>query len=245
MKVIKAGYEIIRPDMESSFAKDAIYQLIEGAGRTCYKSEAAITQESAEKFITKLTLNHHEAMLEHASMTVRFTVDRGVSHELVRHRLASFAQESTRYCNYSQDKFGKEITVIQPCFFDPDMRYIMTSEDNPFLKCTRFAPEKVEKYVIWYNSCKVAEDRYFMLLEKGATPQEARSVLPNSLKTEVVMTANMREWRHFFNLRAAGTTGAPHPQMLEVARPLLEEVAGYMPELFGDILKIAKDGDGK
>ena len=214
MKIINAGFEIIRPHMDGTEARDAIYQLIEQAGRTCYKSEDKITPESAAAFVQKVVKNHHEAMLEHASMTVKFIVDRGVSHELVRHRLASFAQESTRYCNYSKAKFGEELTFIKPCFWD----------------------EYKTAYDVWKKVMYEAELAYFDLLYRGATPQEARSVLPNSLKTEVIMTANMREWRHFFRLRAAGETGAPHPQMLEVAVPLLRTCREYMPELFGDIL---------
>ncbi len=213
MKIINASFEILRPHMDGEEAKNAIYQLIEQAGRTCYKSESAITPESAAAFIQKIVKNHHEAMLEHASMTVKFIVDRGVSHELVRHRLASFAQESTRYCNYSKNKFGNEITVIKPYFFE----------------------ENAKMYDIWKSAMENAEKAYLDLLNGGASPQEARSVLPNSLKTEVIVTANMREWRHFFKLRAAGETGAPHPQMAEVAIPLLKTCKEYMPELFSDI----------
>ena len=213
MKIIKAGYEIIRPDTDGPEAKNAIYRLIEQAGRTCYKSEDRITPESAAKFVENVVKRGHEAMLEHASMTVKFIVDRGVSHELVRHRLFSFAQESTRYCNYSADKFGNEITVIKPCFL----------VDGSIL------------YADWFRAMQYAEKFYFTMLNDGSTPQEARSVLPNSLKTEVVVTGNMREWRHFFKLRAAGETGKPHPQMLEVAVPLLNQCRTQMPELFGDI----------
>ena len=214
MKIVNAGYEIIRPNMDGTEARNAIYQLIEQAGRTCYKSEDKITPESAAAFVKGIVKRGHEAMLEHASMTVKFIVDRGVSHELVRHRLASFAQESTRYCNYSNDKFGNEITVIRPFFFK----------------------EGTYEYMTWKGACQDAEVRYMGLLREGVSPQQARSILPNSLKTEVIMTANMREWRHFFRLRAAGETGAPHPQMSEVAVPLFKEVRAYMPELFGDIL---------
>lgn len=214
MRIINAGFEIIRPHMDGTEARNAIYQLIEQAGRTCYKSEDKITPESAAKFVAGIVKRGHEAMLEHASMTVKFIVDRGVSHELVRHRLFSFAQESTRYCNYSNEKFGSEITVIKPCFYQ----------------------EYKEEYDLWKAAMENAEYKYFQLLNAGSTPQEARSVLPNSLKTEVVVTGNMREWRHFFRLRAAGETGAPHPQMSEVAVPLFKTVREYMPELFGDIL---------
>ena len=215
MKIINAGYEIIRPNMDGLEARNAIYQLIEQAGRTCYKSEDKITPESAAKFVDDTVKRGHEAMLEHASMTVKFIVDRGVSHELVRHRLFSFAQESTRYCNYSKDKFGREITVIRPLWLKDD---------------------RSNDYIAWETACENAEESYFSLLDHGWSPQQARAVLPNSLKTEVVITGNMREWRHFFRLRAAGETGAPHPQMSEVAVPLFKEVRAYMPELFGDIL---------
>lgn len=215
MKVIKPCFEILQPSPLNEETANVIRKAIEAAGRTCYKSENHITDESAKKFVRNIVRNQHEAMLEHASMTVRFTVDRGVSHELVRHRLASFAQESTRYCNYSQDKFGNELTFIEPFYFDTSDRFHLKSE--------------------WMLSMYEAEQHYFNLLSMGASPQEARAVLPNSLKTEVIMTANMREWRHFFKLRAAGTTGAPHPQMAEVAIPLLETVQQFLPELFDDI----------
>lgn len=213
MKIVEAGYEILNPVFPGTDAKDQIYQMIERAGRTCYKSENAITPESAAAFVQKIVKNHHEAMLEHGSMTVRFIVDRGVSHELVRHRLASFAQESTRYCNYANGKFDGELTFIRPHFFKMDST----------------------EFFWWKDLCRHSEELYLAMIAAGRTPQEARSILPNSLKTEVIMTANMREWRHFFRLRAAGETGAPHPQMAEVAVPLLKECQEYMPELFGDI----------
>ena len=150
-------------------------------------------------------------IMKHITHTVRFVCDRGVSHELVRHRPCSFAQESTRYCNYSQDKFGEEITVIKPLFFeqwDKDL-------DN---KCETMS------YGLWARSCEQAEKAYFNLLKEGATPQAARSVLPNSLKTEIIMTANETEWQHIVNLRAKGTTGKPHPQMVEIMQPWYEEL---------------------
>ena len=212
MKIIKPKAEILRPSLTPE-SIDAIYKNIEIAGRTCYKSEDKITADSARNFVRSLIKRGHEAMIEHASMTVKFTVDRGVSHELVRHRIASFAQSSTRYCNYSKSKFGNEITVIEPCFW----------------------PEYSSEYKTWKYAMEKAEDAYFVLLSEGATPEEARSVLPNSLMTEVVITANMREWRNIFKLRAVGTTGRPHPQMAEVMLPLLYECQKLMPELFGDI----------
>lgn len=216
MNIISASYKILTPDFNDPFFSESkIYKQIESVGRVCYKSEDKITNESAEKFVRTLIKSGHEAMLEHASMSVLFIVDRGVSHEIVRHRIASFAQESTRYCNYAKDKFGNNITVIRPFFFHKEGR---------------------EKDIDAWNAAMLeAEEQYLNLIANGASPQEARSVLPNSLKTEIVMTANMREWRHFFKLRAAGVTGKPHPQMLEVAVPLLKECRRRLPALFDDI----------
>lgn len=215
MKIINAGYKILSPDLDDPNAASKIYKQIERVGRVCYKSEDKITDESAEKFVRGLIKSGHEAMLEHVSMSVLFIVDRGVSHEIVRHRIASFAQESTRYCNYSKEKFNNSITVIRPFFFNDESR--------------------MQEYKAWQIATMEAEEQYLKLIANGASPQEARSVLPNSLKTEIVMTANMREWRHFFKLRAAGTTGKPHPQMLEVAVPLLNECREKLPALFDDI----------
>lgn len=205
MKIIDAGYEFITP-----IDGGVVLRRIEQAGRVCYKSEDNITDNSAIQFAQNIIKRGHEAVLEHYSFTVKFIVDRGVSHEIVRHRVASYCQESTRYCNYSKDKFGNEITVIKPCFW---------KEDSNF-------------YKDWKSAIKMSESHYFDLLEQGATPQEARSVLPNSLKTEVVMTANIREWRHFFKLR---TSLAAHPQIREVAIPLLKELQEKIPILFDDI----------
>jgi thymidylate synthase (FAD) len=212
MKVIEPKAEIIRPALTEE-SINAIYRNIELAGRTCYKSEDKITSESAKKFVKALVKRGHEAMLEHASMTVRFTVDRGVSHEIVRHRIASFAQESTRYCRYSDEKFGNELTFIKPFFWD----------------------EHSKEYKTWQATMFTCEAAYMHLINQGATPEQARSVLPNSLKTEIVVTATMREWRHIFKLRAIGTTGKPHPQMEEVMMPLFKQCKELMPELFGDI----------
>lgn len=213
MRIAEAHYEFILPYPDWKTAHDTILRMIEKAGRTCYKSEDKITHESASKFVRNIVKHGHEAMLEHANLTVRFVVDRGVSHELVRHRVASFAQESTRYCNYSQDKFGKEITFIKPFFLKKGS----------------------EAYKDWESACSSAESCYMLMLDDGCTPEEARCVLPNSLKTEVVMTANMREWKHFFRLRALGETGKPHPQMQEVALPLLHDLQKYLPEIFDDL----------
>lgn len=205
MKIIKPSYEIMTPIDRISILKS-----IEIAGRTCYRSSDKITEDSASKFVRMLIKNGHEAMIEHNSITVKFICDRGVSHEIVRHRIASFAQESTRYCCYSSDKFGNEITVIKPFFFD----------------------ENSEEYKVWHSCCATAEVDYLRLIKLGKSAQEARSVLPNSLKTEIVVTMNLREWRHFFRLRCASTA---HPQFRELSIPLLEEMKELLPELFEDI----------
>lgn len=205
MRIIAPSTEILTP-----LDGDAILRHLELCGRVCYKSENRITPESAENFVRGIIARKHEAVLEHFSFSVRFIVDRGVSHEIVRHRLASYCQESTRYCNYSGDRFGGEITVIKPCFLH----------------------EGTNGFERWKESCITAEREYFTLLDWGCTPQEARAVLPNSLKTELIMTANLREWRHFFKLR---TAPAAHPQMYEVTIPLLKEVQEKIPVVFEDI----------
>lgn len=205
MRIIAPSTEILTP-----LDGDAILRHLELCGRVCYKSENRITPESAENFVRGIIARKHEAVLEHYSFSVRFIVDRGVSHEIVRHRLASYCQESTRYCNYSGDRFGNEITVIKP--------YFLTEGTNGYKK--------------WAEACETAEREYFTLLEWGCTPQEARAVLPNSLKTELIMTANLREWRHFFKLR---TSPAAHPQMYEVTIPLLKEVQEKIPVVFEDL----------
>lgn len=205
MKIVSPGFEIMTP-----VDGKAILKSIEAAGRVCYKSEEKITDGSAEKFVANIIKRGHEAVLEHQSITVKFICDRGVSHEIVRHRIAAYCQESTRYCNYSKDGFGNEISVIKPCYLDNDS----------------------VGYNIWADSCRISEMAYLNMLEEGYTPQEARAVLPNSLKTEVVMTADLREWRHFFKLRCYP---AAHPQMREVACALLERFKELVPIIFDDI----------
>ena len=215
--------KIVSPDFEVLSLVDgqAILHDIERCGRVCYKSEDKITETSAQAFVGNIIKRGHEAVLEHASVTVKFTVDRGVSHEIVRHRLAAYCQESTRYCNYSKDGFGGQVTFIQPNFLDRGTR----------------------GWELWVLACEQAEKAYFDLLNWGCSPQEARAVLPNSLKTEVVMTANLREWRHFFKLR---TAPAAHPQMREVTIPLLRRMQELIPVVFDDIKLPAKDwGCGK
>lgn len=202
---------IIEPYVKvQPFNSEYLMGSIEEAGRTCYKSEGAITPLSYRGFIEKIIKSGHESVLEHEKLTARFIIDRGVSHEVVRHRIAAYSQESTRYCNYAGDKFGGEITVIRPFFF----------KNKPIAMD------------FWETACKMAEECYFALLNAGCLAQEARSVLPNSLKTEIVVTYNLREWRHFFRLRAAK---AAHPQMQQVAIPLLLFMQRNLAPVFQDI----------
>lgn len=217
MKIINPSYTILRPcALDAVARKDALHAIADAA-RTCYKS----TGTDDATLVAQLVRSGHEAMLEHYSISVRFVVDRGVSHEIVRHRMASYAQESTRYCNYDKAKFGNEIMFIQPETFD----------------------EGSVRYEIWRDACEAAEWAYFALRKDGATPELARDVLPMSLKTELIMTGNLREWRHFLALRAVGTTGKPHPQIRQVALPLLHELADWLPEVFADLDKQTRDDD--
>jgi len=205
MKLIKPYFEIFG----SIDGKD-ILRKIEQCGRVCYKSEGKISDGSAERFVGNIVQRGHEAVLEHASFTVKFIVDRGVSHEIVRHRMASYCQESTRYCNYSKDDFCNEVTFIIPEYLEVGSQGMKT----------------------WMECMEACENAYFKMLDIGHTPQEARAVLPNSLKTEVVMTANLREWRHFLKLRCSK---AAHPQIREVAIPLLKELHELIPVVFDDL----------
>ncbi len=221
MNIVSASYEILTPISEGGIKE---LQHIEKVGRVCYKSEDKITEdgESAKRFVKMLIDKTHEVMIEHSSLSVKFVVDRGVSHELVRHRIASFAQESTRYCNYSRDKFGKEINIID---IDNSIRLDgkMGNMDSDIISAIIFE---------WEQAMEDAEKHYMKMLDLGATPQIARSVLPNSTKTEITITANYREWRSFFKLR---TAKAAHPQMREVTIPLLKELKERLPIIFDDI----------
>jgi len=205
MKIIEPYHEIL-----SEIDGGKILRNIELCGRVCYKSEDRITEGSAEKFVSMILKSGHESVLEHEKVTVRIVCDRGVTHEIVRHRIASYSQESTRYCNYSKDKFGNEITFIRPFFWTDDE----------------------EEYKVWKETMQEIENAYNRLISLGAKPEEARSILPNSVKTEIMVTMNLREWRHFFRLR---TSERAHPQMREVAVPLLEDFKKKIPVVFDDI----------
>ena len=205
MNIIEPGFEVL-DDLDGR----RMLRKIEAAGRICYKSEENITDGSAEIFVRSILKSGHESVIEHEKISVRVVCDRGVSHEIVRHRIASYSQESTRYCNYSKEKFGKELTFIKPVFWEEDSK----------------------EYQLWKNLMKKTEASYNELIEMGAAPQEARSILPNSLKTEIVITMNLREWRHFFRLR---TSKKAHPQMRQISRMILEYFKENIPAVFDDI----------
>ena len=221
MRILKPQHVIIGKDQIEGHK---ILKHIEKIARTCYKSEDLINDESAEKMIKKLIKLNHLAMIEHASVSVLFTCDRGVTHEIVRHRVASYAQESTRYVNYSKDKFGNEIGYIDIAggiALDTKMK------DLPVETIDAIISE-------WNQACIDAEKHYMKMLELGATPQIARSVLNNSTKTDINVTMNLREWRHFFELRC--DTPA-HPQMRELVIPLLKEMSEVIPIVFDDLVE--------
>lgn len=207
MKPIKAYYIIETKNIDGM----EILRNIEKYGRVCYKSEDRITNESCKTFVKNIIERGHESVLEHESLTVKFIYDRGLSHEQVRHRLGSYSQESSRYCNYNKEKFGNEVSFI-------DIYDYLKNPD--------------ESYIIWWDHMQRCEKAYFELLEAGEPPEIARSVLPNSLKTEIVVTYNLREWRHFFKLRA---NKKAHPQMRNIANRLLNTFKEMIPIVFDDI----------
>ena len=205
MKIIEPSVELV-----DDFDAAEIMRKLERAGRVCYKSEGNITGDSAEKFIRGIIKRGHESVIEHASVSFKIICDRGVTHELVRHRVASYSQESSRFCDYSAGKFGGELTFIRPCFW---------SEDD-------------ENYRLWLRSMELAEKNYLAMRANGAKPEEARSILPNSLKTEIFVTMNLRELRHFLKLR---TSPKAHPQMRQVALKIFSILAEKLPAIFDDL----------
>lgn len=215
MYLIKPSYQII-----SLPNTDQILLFLETCGRVAYKSEDRIGLGTAKKFVRSIVNNQHLSVIEHVGMSVRFICDRGVSHELVRHRLCSFTQESTRYCNYSKDKFGGHVTYIIPPWYQDTL---VPGEYDSIPDHVDLATEN------WLSSLLYCEKSYFTLLDLGATPQEARSILPNALKTEIIVTANLREWKHIFAMRCASSA---HPQMREIMVPLAEELCYLLPEIF-------------
>lgn len=213
-----ARFEILTPI--SLEGKEEL-QHIEKIGRECYQSMSSFNSDgsSASTFLRNLIKRGHESVLEHSTLCVRFYVDRGITHEIVRHRLAAYTQESTRYCNYSAEKFDNAVKVI-------DIQKGMEVEGH------LNSEQMDDVYAIWEEAMQNAAQSYFAMLEAGASPQIARSVLPNSTHASLTMTANYREWRHFFKLRAAKPA---HPQMREIAIPLLKEVQSRIPIIFDDI----------
>lgn len=205
MKIIEPSVELVE-----DFDAAAIMQKLERAGRVCYKSEGNIKADSAEKFIRGIIKRGHESVIEHASISFKIICDRGVTHELVRHRIASFSQESTRYCDYTAGKFGGELTFIKPCFWQ----------------------ETDENFQLWKETMAQLEKNYLKLRAGGAKPEEARSILPNSLKTEIFVTMNLRELRHFLKLR---TSEKAHPQMRQVALKIYKILVEKLPAVFDDI----------
>jgi thymidylate synthase (FAD) len=208
MKIITPSFEVY-PDLTGPQALEKIERI----ARTCYKSEDKIGPGSAEKMVRALIRGNHLAMLEHVSLTVKFVTQRSFSHELVRHRLCAFAQESQRYCAYEGEKFGGEVVFCAPSSLDAD---------GP-------------AYVQWQAACAAAEQTYFALRAQGVRPEVAREVLPNSVKTEIWITANLREWRHILALRALGVTGKPDPRMLELMPALLARLQALYPVFFEDL----------
>lgn len=237
MKLVKPSFEILDEEQLLSATIE-----IEVAARTCYKSEEKIEEGSDLSLIKLLKSRGHDAMLEFGpSMTVRFVCDRGVSHELVRHRLCSFAQESTRYCNYSKGKFNNQLTFIIPSWMEnylPDDNAWCSIDDTSeitmldLIKSEASRNKKEGAEFLWLRAMQQAECNYQHLIEAGWQPQQARAVLPNSLKTEIVVKANLREWRHIFIQR---TSSAAHPQMRELMIPLLKRVQELVPVLFDDL----------
>ena len=205
MKIISPSFEIL-----SSVAPEVILKNLEAYGRVCYKSENKATPASTDPFIRKLIKSGHESVIEHEKITVRIICSRSVTHEIIRHRIASYTQESTRYCNYAQERFGNELTFVKPCFWAYDSA----------------------AYSIWLKQMQSIEDNYLALIAASATPEQASSILPSSLKSEIIVSMNLREWRHFFKLR---TSKRAHPQMREISIPLLCAMQNLLPAVFDDI----------
>lgn len=202
MKIIEPSVVLMR-----DFDGNEVMKFIEKCGRTCYQSEKNITDNSAEKFVRNLIKRGHESVLEHFSATFKIICDRGVMAELTRHRLANFSIESTRY------NARKELTFIRPCFWNYSVGDFELSE--------------------WFDLMKEVEKFYkYFRKDLKATPEQARAILPNSLKTEIVMTANLREWRTILKLR---TDKAAHPQMRQVANIILAVLKEKLPIVFEDI----------
>ena len=201
---------LVQPKIEvENYNSIQIMKNIERACRTCYRSEDLITEESYKKLLKNCINRGHESVLEHEKITVRMTCDVGVYKDLTRHRFGSFSIESTRYCNYSKDKFDNNIKFIEPIYFDDG-----------------------DKGQLWADTMMVIENQYMKMAAAGCTPDEMRMILPHSTAAEVTMTANIREWRHILDLRTKKMT---HPAIRQLLIPLLLKFKADMPELFNSI----------
>lgn len=222
MKLIKPKVEIL-----DKLDEQEIINRIATVARTCYKSEDYSTIQKDKALVKRLIDSKHDAMLEFVDVTVRFTTDRAIANELVRHRLASYAQESTRYCNYNKDKFGNELTFIIPSW----------AETNQF---NQILTDDAEAFPSFKDALEMAEAYYMTLILKGWTAEQARAVLPLCTKTEINMKANLREWRHFFKLRCDKHA---HPDMRVLALDLLKQMHDKLPVIFDDLYKQFYDGE--
>ncbi len=227
MRFIKPSYKIIDP-----LNPEYIIRKIEKCGRICYKSDESDEFEKAKEFVRKRIETKHDSIIEHFSFSVIFIIDRGISHEMVRHRLASFSQESTRYVNFCKNKFGNQLTFIIPEWL-PDLEegeyYYNISNEVCHDKKPFVIDEITSKFI---KELLEIENLYMTLIKNGWTPEKARYILPNGIKTEIVVTANLREWRHILKLR---TEVYSHPQMREIMRPLVSELKSKIPIIFDDI----------
>lgn len=219
MKIIKPYHEILAIN-----SRDEIMNLLETAGRTCYQSEP---KGNPDEFVRKIIASGHLSIIEHPVITARLVCDRGVMAELTRHRIGvAFSIESTRFCRYSDDKFDNQVTFILPPWHEDEIpvgEYSTDSKDN------WGKPAKNKIAWNWFSSMLNAEEDYLYAIENGASPQEARSVLPNSTKTTIIMTANLREMKHIFNLRCSK---AAHPQIRQLFLPLLDDLYNRLPVIF-------------
>lgn len=213
-RIVKASVEFF----DEAPREELVIPRLARIGRTAYQSYTELhTLEDQQKFISMIIRKKHLSVLEHENVTVRIICDRGITHQTVRHRLASYIQESTRYCNYSKEKFDNVITVIDPCFWQE--------------------PEDARKRELWHHAMMSAEQYYLELLDEGATPEEARTVLPNSTKAEIIITTNLRQWLWILANRGTLLTGKPHPQMLEVMGDLLVKFNQALPTIFGKLVE--------
>ena len=204
VQVVKSSFEFLTP-----VDADFVLRHIENCGRTCYQSFDKKDDTSHLRFLKHIVSRHHESVIEHFSVSVKFIMDRAIANELVRHRLASFSQESTRYCCYAKEKFGNEITVIKPVMLE----------------------EGTQAYDTWKNSMEAIEKAYLTMLEQGQTPETARAVLPCCLKTQIVVSANLREWKHIFSMRCSD---AAHPDIRFLMRDLKKEFQKRIPIIFDE-----------